>query len=143
MSDVFLLWSNKYSCSALGTMAIKNLEGENLPPTLPALLPHLMRANFMAMRDTSYTLNCPIVPPLEENGWTVIESGYIHVRCICLPAPKAVIELIKCACKSDCRGHIFGCRTKFLAVLCVSATRTSVKTRARLNLYFRMMTVKL
>ena len=29
----------------------RNLEGENLPPIVPSLLPHLIRANFMAMRD--------------------------------------------------------------------------------------------
>ena len=33
----------------------KNAEGENLPPTRGVLLPHITRANYIAMRDKSYT----------------------------------------------------------------------------------------
>ncbi len=33
----------------------KNLEGEKLPPTRATLLPHIMRTNYIAMRDKSYT----------------------------------------------------------------------------------------
>ena len=44
----------------------KNLEGEMLPPTRAALLPHLMRENYMAMRDK--TMRRPNLPPIEQNG---------------------------------------------------------------------------
>ena len=37
----------------------KNLEGEMLPPTSAALLPHITQANYMTMRDKSYPMNCP------------------------------------------------------------------------------------
>ena len=49
----------------------KNLEGEMLPPTGSALLPHIIRANYIAMRDKSYLANCPTLPPIEEHGWSV------------------------------------------------------------------------
>lgn len=38
----------------------KNLEGEMLPPTRAALLPHIVRANYISIRDKSYTLSIAI-----------------------------------------------------------------------------------
>ena len=63
----------------------KNLEGEMLPPTRAALLPHIPRANYIAMRDKSYTTSCLALPPIEENGWNVKEGVYVPVRCLALP----------------------------------------------------------
>jgi hypothetical protein len=81
-----------------------NLEGEMLPPTRAALLPHIARANFMAMRDKSYRLTCPNLPSVEQNGWSIEETTYVPVRCLTLPAPRAVIELTKCSCRTGCHG---------------------------------------
>ena len=85
-----------------------NLEGEMLPPTCAALLPHITRANNIAIRDKSYTTNCLALPPNEENGWNVKKGVYVPVRCLTLPAPRAVIELPKRARKSGCKGRC-GC----------------------------------
>ena len=74
-----------------------------LPPTRSALLPHIIRANYIAMRDKSYLANCPTLPPIEEHGWSVKDDRYVPVRCLTLLAPRAVIELTKCGCKSGCR----------------------------------------
>ena len=73
-----------------------------LPPTLPSLYPHIRRANYMSMRDKSYTPTRPSLPPIEENGWSNESGVYIPTRCLALPAPKAVIELTKCSCKMAC-----------------------------------------
>ena len=80
-----------------------------LPPTRGALLPHIMRANFMAMRDKSYPMNCPELPPIDQNGWQQKDGQYMPVRCLNTPAPQAVIELTKCACKTDCNGVRCSC----------------------------------
>jgi hypothetical protein len=81
----------------------KNLEGENLPPTRSALLPHIQRANYMTMRDKSYQMNHPsLPPPIEQNGWTRENDTYLPLRCLSLPAPSAVIELRKCKCVTGC-----------------------------------------
>src|SRR5690242_11984278 len=40
----------------------KNLEGEMLPPNRAALFPHIVRANYIAMRDKSYVTNCSKLP---------------------------------------------------------------------------------
>ena len=47
----------------------KNLEGEMLPPTRAALLPHITRANYIAMRDKSYVTRSPYLPAIDQNGW--------------------------------------------------------------------------
>ena len=83
----------------------KNLEGEMLSPTRASLLPHTHRANYVTMWDKSYQKNCPELPPIEENGWNLEDGGYVPVRCLALPAPRAVLELIKCGCKAGCKGR--------------------------------------
>ena len=77
-----------------------------LPPTRAAILPHIIRANYVTMWDNSYLTDCPEPPSIEENGWNLLESRcYIPVKCSVLPAPKAVLELIKCGCKAGCKGR--------------------------------------
>ena len=78
-----------------------------LPPTQAALLPHIIRANYVSMPDKSYLTDCPELLPIEENGWNLLESGcYIPVKCLALPAPKAALKLIKCGCKAGCKGRV-------------------------------------
>jgi len=80
----------------------KNLESEMLPPTRGTLIPHIQRTNYVTMRDKGYTSPNPSLPSLEGNGWTKDE---LPVRCLVLPAPRAVIEMVKCGCKGDCKGN--------------------------------------
>ena len=80
----------------------KNLEGEKLPPTRATLLPHLLHANFVSLRDKSYVRTEPNLPPLDENGWKMMDESLVPVCCVHKPAPKAVLELIKCGCKAAC-----------------------------------------
>ena len=77
----------------------KNLESEMLPPTRGTLIPHIQRANFLAMRDKGYTSLHPWLPNLEDNGWS--ENG-LPVTCLVPPAPCSVVEMVKCGCKKDC-----------------------------------------
>lgn len=83
----------------------RNLEGEKLPPTRGTLMPHIIRTNFVAMRDKSYTTPHPCLPPLEENGWIFVGEEYVPVRCLYKPAPSAAIELVKCGCRTSCKSH--------------------------------------
>jgi len=46
----------------------KNLDGEMLPPT-SAVLPHILCANYITMRDKSYQTSCPELPLIEANEW--------------------------------------------------------------------------
>ena len=40
-----------------------------LPPTRAAVIPHITRANYIAMRDKYYHTKCPALSPVEQNGW--------------------------------------------------------------------------
>ena len=81
----------------------KNLEGEMLPPARAALMPHIARANYTAVRDKSYITSCPVLPPIDQSGWNLENGVYVPVRCLVPPAPRAVLELTKCGCKAGCR----------------------------------------
>ena len=81
----------------------RSLEGEMLPLTRGSLLPHLLRSNYMAIRDKSYTTLSPHLPPIEEHGWEQDGELYVPLRCTNPPAPKAVLELTKCGCKMGCQ----------------------------------------
>ena len=83
----------------------KNVEGELPPPIRAAILPHILRANFIAMRDKSCCITCPKLPNIEEKGWELKDDQYTPVTCLELPAPKAVLELQKCSCKAICSGR--------------------------------------
>lgn len=88
----------------------KNLEGEMLPPTRAALLPHITRANYIAMRDKSYVTRSPDLPAIDQNGWQLDKGVYVPVHSLALPAPRAVIELTKCGCKTGCSARCSCCK---------------------------------
>ena len=71
----------------------KNLEGEKLPPTL-----HILRCNYIVTWDKSYVTAHPNLPDITISGWNKIGEKFIPVRCLSPPAPKAVLELVKCGC---------------------------------------------
>ena len=83
----------------------KNLEAEMLPPTRSTLMPHIVRTNFICMRDKSYVSPNPCLPDLGENGWLLVEGVYIPLKCLSAPAPCAVLELVKCWCRTLCKGN--------------------------------------
>lgn len=70
-----------------------------------ALMPHITRANYTAMRDKSYRTSCPVLPSIDQNGWSLEKGEYVPVTCLTLPAPRAVLELTKCVCRSGCGGR--------------------------------------
>ena len=91
------------------TFRTRNLECESLPPTRATLLSHITRANYIAMRNKSYTTHCPVLPPIDKSRWLVEGTLYKPVMCLDEPAPKAVIELIKCGSKTGCVGSRCKC----------------------------------
>ena len=77
------------------------MESELLPPTRATLLPHIKRTNYICQVGRSYECTHPLLPSLTDSGWLLDEEKKIKpVLCLYPPAPKGVIELVKCACKS-------------------------------------------
>ena len=77
------------------------MESELLPPTRATLLPHIQRTNFVCLVQKSYITTHPKIPSLTNNGWKLVNGEVVPVRCLELPAPQAVLELIKCCCKTS------------------------------------------
>ena len=104
----------------------KHLEGEMLPLTGAALQLRIIRANYVTMQDKSYLTDCPELPSIEENGWNLLESGcYIPVKRLALPAPKDVLELIKCGCKAGCKDP---CSWSINSLPCTPLCKATVET---------------
>ncbi len=81
----------------------KNLEGEKLPPTMGALTPHLERAKYITTVGRVYLHARPTIPSILDNGWEqAVDGEIVPTKCLELPAPEAVLELIKCGCRTQC-----------------------------------------
>ena len=89
----------------------KNFEAEHLPPTLGALKPHVQRANLMTQVSKGYKEAKPDILPLVGNGWETTSCGVQPVKSFELPAPLAVIELVKCGCHETCSSNC-SCKKK-------------------------------
>ena len=85
-------------------LSTKNKEVENLPPYWATIVPHIQRSNYLRKMHKSYHQTHPELPPLTESGWTKEDGNIIcPVHCLVPPAPRAILELIKCSCKAgDC-----------------------------------------
>jgi len=57
----------------------------------------------MSITDKSYVTAKPVLPALEINGRDLGSEGvYCPTMCLIDPAPKAVLELVKCGCHGPC-----------------------------------------
>ena len=66
-------------------------------------------ASYLTHQLCGYTTPHPCLLPLEENGWMLAGDEYVPVPCLYKPAPVAVLELIKCGCKTFCKCH-YSCK---------------------------------
>ena len=89
----------------------KQAEGENLPPTMGALLEHIKRAHYMAMVYVRNLISVQDLPSPESYGWKFNQDRGIYepVMTLVSPAPAAIFDLVKCNCKKGC---LKGCSCK-------------------------------
>ena len=95
--DVNHAWQSMFS---QGTRSI-----ESIPPMQASLEEHVKRAAFQASHVWGQTLD-PIqeLPSPADWGWHLSSDGWIPTWSTPPEASKACNELIKCGCKSACRG---------------------------------------
>ena len=76
----------------------KNIE--KLPPSIAAFYLHLLRTNFTAARYKSYVTAVPNLPEITLSGWKIVDEKFVPVLCLLPPAPKSILELVKCGCNA-------------------------------------------
>ena len=80
-------------------------EFNKLPPTRKALQQMMMRAHFTAMQWKSSHLQHPNLPDPNNYGWKwdLNREIFDPVMTTNPPAPKSIIELTACGCKTGCK----------------------------------------
>ena len=120
-------------------------ESDKLPPTLGALRQHVMRVHIQARvwGQASIALQDPQLDPL-HNGYHKESDGQLKPTMTdALPAPKAIIEMVNCQCKTDCSSGRCSCRTKNLSCTdlchCGSECQNDEEHRTSMKLMMTMM----
>ena len=91
--------------------AKKQVQAENLPPTQGALYQAILRAHYQTLIWNNATTPKPEIPSPNGYGWTLEGNRWMPVMTLQLPAPKAVLSLVKCGCeKSRCQSNRCTCR---------------------------------
>ena len=91
-------------------------ENDKLPPTIGALRQHILRVHIQARvwGQAAIAHQDAQLDPL-ENGYFKDSDGRLKPTTTdVLPAPKAIVELVRCQCKADCSSARCSCRTKNL-----------------------------
>ena len=93
---------------------------------------HIQRVNYICARDKSYILAKQDLQSRENHGWNKIDGSFQPTTSLNLPAPKAVMELVKCGCKKNAQTTVVPARKiTWCAHLSVSAlTVKTVQTTA-------------
>ena len=81
---------------------LKGREGEKLPPKLSSFLPHLWRANYIAMVWKSSRHHVSELPSPLLHGWEIVDDKNVSIKCLKPATPEAMLALVKCGCKRGC-----------------------------------------
>ena len=89
----------------------RQAQAEKLPPTKHALYQLILREHYQMLVWNNDTVPNPKLPSPEGYGWKNEEQEWVPVMTTQLPAPDAVLHLVKCACtKSKCSTNHCKCR---------------------------------
>lgn len=114
----------KFVCMAYGTSAkqattLKDLrwelfrkgkEGEKLPPSPAAFLPHIYRTNYLTYVWKSSTKAKLELPSPVDHGWYLEGDLFLPVYCLNDSAPEELLAFVKCGChKSKCEKKLCSC----------------------------------
>lgn len=95
----------------------KHAESEKLPPTKSALKHHLLRAHYQAMVWLNSDVAKPHLPAPWNYGWKEENGAAQPVLMDLPPAPDAVLELVKCGCRTS-RCTMGSCSCKKHGLFC-------------------------
>ncbi len=92
-------------------------ESDKLPPTLGALKQHIFRVHVQTRvwAQAAIAVQDPKLDPLQNGYFKHLDGMLKPVTTEVLPAPKTILEVVQCKCKSDCSSGRCSCRAKDLA----------------------------
>ena len=89
----------------------RQAQSDRLPPTHSALYEAILRAHYQMMVWNNDKVCVPRLPQPHGYGWEKEGDEWIPVTTKELPAPKAIVELVKCGCKKGrCSNNRCQCR---------------------------------
>ena len=91
-------------------------ESDELPPTIGALKQQILRVHIQARvwGQAAITHQDVLLDPLENGYFKDVDGRLKPTTTDVLPAPKAIVEMVRYQCKSDCSSARYSCRTKNL-----------------------------
>eukprot|EP00117_Sycon_ciliatum_P011469 scpid92552/ scgid12936/ len=109
-------------------------DSSRLPPCKDALVKHTARANYQAEIWRKSLEAQPDIPPpfTAHHGWKLVD-GKLQVDWLSLePAPKALMGVVKCGCKTGCDGGRCSCKAQSLHCtdVCGCSAADSCQNRA-------------
>ena len=81
-----------------------------LPPTSDCLRQHVKRSAYQAAIWKCALKAKPEIPSPDGHGWKVSPTNLEIVWSTIPPAPQAILDFMKCTCKSNCSSQRYGCR---------------------------------
>lgn len=104
--------TNDVSCNDARATLFSRCRGpEALPPTSDAAQWHIRRAHYQALVWRQANKTNPILPPIEEMGWDVI-NGHLEPKLMSVAAiPKSCSLMVTCRCKCGCNTSKCSCRS--------------------------------
>ena len=99
-------------------------ESEKLTPTFGALKQHILRSHVQArVWDQASLFNQELLDPT-KNGYCLDNDGYLKPATTeFAPAPKAIVEMVRCQCKAGCSTN--RCSCKFVNLPCTDLCLSS------------------
>lgn len=101
-------------------------ESEKLPPTTGALKQHILRVRIQArVWGQASRAQQEFLDPL-QNGFFKDANGQLKPRTTdVLPAPKSIVEMVRCECKTDCSSQRCSCKSENLPCtdICLCSTQ--------------------
>ena len=83
---------------------------EKLPHIKATLVQKINRANYVTMVWKQCGTASSTLPPPTSHGWRLEGNRLLPVPTTVLPAPHAVLQLVKCGCHGSCSTMICSCR---------------------------------
>ena len=120
----------KKFCKQISTNRVY-VEPKWLPPTSSAVKYHFFRVYFQVQQ---WMGNADIDPC--DWGWYVVAGKLAPVMSDMKPAPQALLKIIRCACKSDCRTKRCTCRKYGLSCtsMCVGCSGSSCSNASPMDI---------